>query len=56
MIGRIDPVDESSMQVVIRALKRQKRIEEALVLYSTFCSEYKKANDADFGKSFRELR
>ncbi len=55
MISRIDPVDENSLRTVIRALKRQKRIEEALVTYSTFCTEYKKANDADFGIAFKAL-
>ncbi len=55
MISRIDPVDENSLRTVIRALKRQKRIEEALVTYSTFCTEYKKANDADFGMAFKAL-
>ena len=55
MITRIDPVDEGALRTVIRALKRQKRIEEALIAYSTFCTEYKKANDADFGTAFKNL-
>lgn len=55
MISRIDPVDEASFLVTVRALKRQKRIEEALVLYSTFCNNYKKLNDTDFSTPFKGI-
>ncbi len=53
MARRIDPLDEFALEIVLKALKKQKRVEEALVLYSTFCSEYKKVNDADFNVAFK---
>ncbi len=53
MARRIDPLDELALEITIKALKKQKRVEEALVLYSTFCSEYKKVNDADFNVAFK---
>ena len=55
MIAVIDPTDENALRTVIRAMRRQKRTEEALVVYAAFCAEYKKANDADFGLSFKEI-
>ncbi len=55
MIAKIDPTDETALRTVIRAMRRQKRTEEALVVYAAFCAEYKKANDADFGVPFKEL-
>ena len=55
MIMRIDPTDEATMQTIVRSLKKQKLLEEALVYYSEFCSEYKKANGTDFPHSFKEL-
>ena len=55
MIMRIDPTDEATMQTIIRSLKKQKMLEEALVYYSEFCSEYKKANGTDFPHSFRDI-
>ena len=55
MIAVIDPTDENALRTVIRAMRRQKRTEEALVVYAAFCAEYKKANDADFGIPFKEI-
>ncbi len=55
MIAVIDPTDENALRTVIRAMRRQKRTEEALVVYAAFCAEYKKANDADFGLPFKEI-
>ena len=55
MITVIDPTDENAMRMVIKAMRRQKRTEEALVVYAAFCAEYKKANDADFGLPFKEI-
>ena len=55
MIAVIDPTDENALRTVIRVMRRQKRTEEALVVYAAFCAEYKKANDADFGIPFKEI-
>ena len=55
MIAVIDPTDETALRTVIRAMRRQKRSEEALVVYASFCAEYKKANDTDFGVPFKEM-
>ena len=55
MLSKIDPVNEDAMRTVVRALKRQKRVEEALVVYSAFCADYKKNCDADFPTPFREI-
>ncbi len=55
MIAVIDPTDETALRTVIKAMRRQKRTEEALVVYATFCAEYKKANDADFGIPFKAI-
>ena len=55
MIAVIDPTDETALRTVIRAMRRQKRTEEALVVYAAFCAGYKKANDTDFGVPFKEL-
>ena len=55
MISVIDPTDENAMRMTIRAMRRQKRIEEALVTYSSFCAEYKKDNGSDFGTAFKDI-
>ncbi len=55
MIANIDPTDENALRGIIRAMRRQKRTEEALVVYASFCAEYKKANGSDFGVPFKEI-
>ena len=55
IIAFIDPIDEKSMKLSIWALKKQKRTEEALVCYATFCSEYKKMYDSDYPIKFTDL-
>lgn len=55
MMTAIDPTDETAMRTVIHALRRQKRTEEALVVYAAFCAEYKKADGSDFPIAFKNI-
>lgn len=55
MLLDIDPTDEDTFKMVVRSLKRQRRTEEALVFYSSFCSEYKKENDEDYPVAFKSI-
>ena len=51
----IDPLDEEALKAMVRVLRKQKRVEEAIVLYSNYCSEYKKLNDEDYSTPFKNL-
>ena len=55
MIAEIDPTDETALRTVIQTLRRQKRTEEALVRYASFCSEYKKENGTDYPLAFKNI-
>lgn len=55
MMMVIDPLDEEALKAMVRVLRKQKRVEEAIVLYSNYCSEYKKLNDEDYSTPFKNL-
>lgn len=55
MIAGIDPTDETAMRTVIQTLRRQKKTEEALVKYASFCAEYKKENGTDYQLAFKNI-
>ena len=55
MISEIDPTDETALRTVIQTLRRQKKTEEALVRYASFCSEYKKENGTDYNVPFKSI-
>lgn len=55
MIWSIDPTNEDSLRIVVRALRLLRRSEESLMKYAAFCAEYKKNNGMDYPIPYRSI-
>lgn len=55
MIFNIDPLDEATLALLVKSLRKLKRTDEALVQYAKFAAEYRKVYDSEYAVPFDKI-
>ena len=55
MIFNVDPLDEQALAYLIKALRKLKRNDDALVQYAKFAAEYRKVYDSEYNVPFDKI-